>query len=524
MPSKSSLLPPPLLGTARHPPPADLDEWLDLREATDPAAGPEERLLAAYALLERVDRLSPTLAPRRGGAPALRRGGAPVSTTPVAPATAPLPSDTHKKPADAATLYRALDLTLDEDGYPQYLPAVLPILRRRELHFAPHQLAAALELAYARRTADTDLSDALYARTGPRGAWLAAQHLEWKTLRPDHDFATDFAREATPGGRADLLRRWRKTEADQPGPGTALAGLDALWKTLKPKAQEQLLPALETGLSAADIPWLRAALGPKRKGVRRELLRLLLLAGDPETTAELTAAAVASLDDKGAFVPVLRDDAVKETLQQYGGLASKETPAEFFLSLLPPTTVSDLLGRDPAEFWAGLSTKELAAAARAVRDFPDDATRAAFLRYAAVIAPDRAPKAATRAISARLPQAVFLTTFHWLLEHEVGIFYSRGTGRWIALARREPWDERISKAFLLHVSGLAGGNVQQALLARHQFDNTADWKRALPLLDPGVFGWAKTQLFALTERGDVYGKLAGETLRGLGFLRGIAGR
>jgi len=121
------------------------------------------------------------------------------------------------------------------------------------------------------------------------------------------------------------------------------------------------------------------------------------------------------------------------------------------------------------------------------------------------------------AITAELDQATFLELFHELLTTEKNAFHYGGLPRVLALSRNEPWSERLSKAFVLQlVSTLRETGT---LPWKVQNDLKSHWELSLPLLDPAIFGWARTHLHSMTERGDVFGKLATDALQTLAFRR-----
>ena len=477
------------LGTARHPLPPAITEWLEEKSAVDPTADAPEQLLAAYAITERLHRLSPGT-----------KGSVPASTAPPEEREAPTPR-----------LSRALELIL-RGTYPHVLPEAVAVLNERNLLLPPHLLPELLDEALSKLSTVPDYAEALLTAGGHRARWLAGQNPEWNELAPDYDLAAAWTKEATPGRRAILLCRLRAQD-----PAAARTALETIWPKQSPKNQEQLLTALETDIGPEDIPWLRERLGPKRKGVRRAILRLLLLAGDPVALEDMLTLAGGAFDEAGKLVSLLKGAEAIELLEAYGGLKKGETPGVFFLSNLPPHVLPELTDRSLPEFWNTLNKEQLRAAATALLTFSATSVRAVFVRYALRANPAQLPVKEAAAITAELDQATFLELFHELLTTEKNAFHYGGLPRVLALSRNEPWSERLSKAFVLQlVSTLRETGT---LPWKVQNDLKSHWELSLPLLDPAIFGWARTHLHSMTERGDVFGKLATDALQTLAFRR-----
>lgn len=488
-PKQSTLLANLTLGTARHPFSPATTTWLEEKSAVDPTADAPEQLLAAYAITERLHRLSPGT-----------KGSIPAAAAPA-----------ETRPAPPARLSRALELIL-RGTYPHVLPEAVAVLNDRKLLLPPHLLPELLDEALSKLSSAPDYAEQLMAAGGARARWLAGQNPEWQELSPDYDLAAAWATEATPGRRVLLLQRRRAQD-----PAAARKALTDIWKKQSPKNQETLLAALETNIGPEDIPWLRERLGPKRKGVRRAILRLLLLAGDPVALEDMLTLASGALDEAGKIVSLLKGPEAIELLESYGGLKKGEAIGVFFLSNLPPEVLPELTDRSLPEFWNTLNKDQMRAAATAVQTHPAPGVRAAFVRYALVANPAQLPVKEAAAITAGLDQATFLELFHELLTTEKNAFHYGGLPRVLALSRPEPWSERISKAFVLQL--VATLREMSTLPWKIQNDLKSHWELSLPLLDPAIFGWARTHLHSMTERGDVFGKLATDALQTLAFRR-----
>ncbi|WP_020568569.1 DUF5691 domain-containing protein [Neolewinella persica] len=479
------------LGTARRDINAELTRWLEANDALDPTATADvaEQLLTAWTITERLQRLQP---------------GQKVDAK-----TAAAAAEERELPGPRRT--RALELIL-RGTYPTLLPEALSVLEQRQLLLPPHLLPELLEEALKQLTDQPTVARQMLTIGGHRALWLARQHPDWSALDPDIDLSVAWAAEATPGRRTPLLRRWRAV-----APAAARKGLAAIWKGQSPKNQETLLAGLQVGLSADDIPWLRAGLGPKRRGVRRAILRLLLLAGDPQAHDELIQVATAAFDDSGRFLSFLSDNDAKALLDTYGGLHKQESISEFLLANLPPATLPELIDKPLPEFWVSLTKAQLYAAATAIKDYADLPVASEFIDFALQANIAQLPSGLVAEITAMLPQEDFLATFHQLLTAEQHALHHGGIARLLVLSRLQPWSERISKAFILQLVGTLR-NLTQLPFAL-QRDLQSHWKLCIPLLSPDIFGWSRTHLHSMTERSDVFGKLATETLQTLAFRR-----
>ena len=479
------------LGTARRDISTELTAWLEEKDALDPTVTPDaaEQLLTAWTITERLQRLQP------GQQISLQASAAP-------PEERELPG-----PRQA----RALELIL-RGTYPALLPEAVAMLEARQQVLPPHLLPELLDEATKQLTDQPNDALRLLHVGGRRALWLARQHPDWSALDPDNDMSAAWAAEATPGRRAPLLRRWRAV-----APLAAREGLASIWPGQSPKNQETLLSGLMVGLSQEDVDWLRAGLGPKRRGVRRAILRLLLLAGEQQAHEELLRVATVAFDEYGKFLNILTDDDAKTIIDTYGGLSKQESISEFLLGNLPPAILPELIDQSLPEFWASLTKSQLRAAVSAINDYADHPTKVDFISFALIANPEQLPVNLVAEIAADLPQEDFLTIYHQLLTSEQAALHHNGLARLLALSREEPWSDRISKAFILQLVGTLR-NLTQLPFAL-QRDLQSHWKLSIPLLSPGIFGWSRTHLHSMTERADVFGKLATETLQTLAFRR-----
>ncbi|OAV43951.1 DUF5691 domain-containing protein [Lewinella sp. 4G2] len=477
------------LGTHRQPPTQEVTDYLTLRDAIDPTADDAEKALAAYALTERLERLR------------INRTEAPKQQSPIAEDWPPAPPK----------LGRALKLVFEET-YAAILPEAVRVLARRELLFPPHLLPGLLDYAERIQRPEPNLSKLALAVGGNRATWLAGLNPSWQSLTEDYDHAAEWAKAVAPAQLAEVLERWRATD-----PEAAREALVEWWPKQSPKNQVTLLGALAADLAPQDLPWLRTQLSPKRKGVRRAILKLLLLGDEEEVTNDMVTLAAASLSPTGGFANTLQDDAAKEILNQYGGLQSRETLGEFLLGNLPPTLIPDLLGLAPEEFWPNLSKVELRETANALLFYGAPAPQAAFVTYALAAPRDRLPLLQLNKIVAALPQNTFVDLFHAFMDREPDGFRDGGIALQLAVQRRESWSERITRAYVRALVGKIRDS--RGITYGASREQSELWKRAVPLLHINTFAFLREQLHAITERPDVFGKIALSMLQTTAFRR-----
>ncbi|GAA5041740.1 SWIM zinc finger family protein [Nocardia callitridis] len=237
-----------LLGTARR-----TLEDRQLAEPVGAAAGrlstdPAARLLESAALQDLFS-----------------RGGAPTVT-----ATAPKPAidDQRRTLPRAASARLAGMLTQRSAFLPEWFEAAAPHDYR-----APDALCAHL-LAHAKKT--TAVREPLLRLAGERGAWLAEQHPEWRTMlshntaRPPDQRPDDVWQFGRPAERREWLAALRRTD-----PTRARAALAASWRTESGPLKAELLALLGPQLEPADEALAQTALGDRRADVRRTAAGLL---------------------------------------------------------------------------------------------------------------------------------------------------------------------------------------------------------------------------------------------------------
>jgi hypothetical protein len=228
-----------LLGTARSAPPA-----VELPEAlvTAGETAPERRLLRDAALLAVI-------------------GEAGELPDRVAALPEPAPDEARPRcPPAAAEHLRAILHGPYEAALGEWLDA----LARTGAVVPPEALRELLDRASGDRTLALRLERVL----SERGRWLAVQHDDWEWAAggdPAERWET-----GTRSARLHLLRALRAAD-----PAAARELIASTWAQEGARDRETFLAELETGLSAADEPFLEACLEDRAQGVRALAVGLL---------------------------------------------------------------------------------------------------------------------------------------------------------------------------------------------------------------------------------------------------------
>lgn len=233
-----------LIGTERHSaekqvPPGDVGVLV----AALPPQDPEARLLGEAAIVSLY---------RAAGRRPVRL---PQTEEP------PCPAD------DAPTVSsRSSDhLTVMLEGrYRELLPEWLTGVAAARKRVPAEHLPALLEAARTERALRPHVLPVL----GQRGNWLALRNPAWSF--GEHVPEADAWETGRRDQRAALLEQLRRNDPD--GARELLA---STWTQETGEDRERFIPALRTGLSPADEPFLEAALDDKRKDVRRTAADLL---------------------------------------------------------------------------------------------------------------------------------------------------------------------------------------------------------------------------------------------------------
>lgn len=488
-PTYPTLLSALTLGTARRELSGEVGEWLDEISATDPTADAAERLLAAFALTERSNRFENQL-------------HLDISDGDIA--------ENESGTPPCARLAKGLQLIL-EGTYPDLLEEGVAIVLERQSYIPAPLLPLLHPRAAALMEHEPERALRYLKAAGNRGKWLARQKPEWAMLSADYDHATALKATGQPGQRAAVLGHWRRNN-----PPAARKALEAIWNTQKPRSQEILLEGMKSGLSADDHFWLRAALEPKRKGVRRKLTRLLLQSGETRATDDFALIAKEILRENGRFTNVIESRTAKDLLQVYGGTKAPQRPERLLLEIMSPTTWANLVDTPITAFWSSLQPLELSSLARAFAAYDEPVQLLAFCEFLLGESAAKMEPELVGQLGRRLSENDFNLPFDRLLTRQADTLRAHGLPRTMALRRLTPWTDRLSSAV---VTRLIDDLRAQHLDYTMQRTLAYDWKRATTLIDPEIFNWLRQQLHATTERYDAFGKLATEMLQTTAFRR-----
>ena len=258
-----------LLGTARtagHEPdgPSPVAALLGALAAAE--APPERRLLSQAAVLGAWV--------RAGTLPAAR----PIAAGPPAP-----DDDLPVAPPSAVALLSTMLLGEHLGVLPEWLDRAAST----GVRVPPMMIPPLLDLA---RTSAA-LRPGVVRVVGGRGRWLAARNPEWSWVEGAADDTTPDAWETgSPAERAAALHAMRRADPD-----SARERLAETWRTESAAGRATLLAALETGLGAADEPFLERALDDRGREVRTVAAELLATLPGSALVARMTARAAAAL-------------------------------------------------------------------------------------------------------------------------------------------------------------------------------------------------------------------------------------
>ena len=479
------------LGTVRRPPGEEVLAWLDELGAIDPTADAAEQVLMALGITERMQRMVPLLLD-----PESLPAGSMAPPEQLAPAS--------------PRLARGLELILN-GTYPELLDEAVSLLEQQRMYVPPALLPLLLPRAVALLPDGRAGALRVLAAGGERAGWLAAQHPDWSVLTPDHDFPATWRAAEQVAGKSEVLRQWREVDRD-----AAMDALEAIWDGQSPRNQEVLLEGLRPSVRPADADFLRRAMQPKRKGVRRLATELLLLTGDRDALADLSTLAGKLVQADGSLGPVIPAAESKEVVRIYGGVKAPETLAQRLLELLPPRSWPAITKLPAERFWARRSPLELRGAARALLAYDDPELTAAFVRFLLEEEPSEFPLQLGGELVRRLPAETFDGLYAEWLAKEKDALRIRSFARYLALQRNDHWSERLSKAV---INRMLDDLHRRELDYATQRDLALHWKQATPLLHPDIFPWLRQQLHASTERYDAFGKLATRMLQVTSFRR-----
>ena len=235
-----------LVGLERAGDIAEHEESAALVKALNVAPPPEQRLLLQLGIAG--------IRARAG-----RRAGS-------APRPAPAPAESRAECSQPLAQLVA-DLCREKQG--ALLAEAIARLDALDLRLPASCL---VELAMVK---DAGLQPAAGRVAGERGRWLAAHNPEWRWLIEGETALASGDRRKTweEGALPSRLAALRAARAEAPAEGRAW--VESVWKEEKAAIREQMLDALESGLSLEDEAFLVLVLGDRAGPVRAKAAALL---------------------------------------------------------------------------------------------------------------------------------------------------------------------------------------------------------------------------------------------------------
>ncbi len=291
---------------------------------------------------------------------AYRDAGRTAQEAPPAPEPAPPETLPVCSPGAAALLRRMLD----REGS-RLLPEALERLRRAGRILPPELLAAALG------TQSSEVRAALVPVLSERGRWLSRFNPAWRWVAeslPTGGVLPGDAearwQEGTPAARRAILGRVRAAE-----PTRAREWLAAVWRQEKADLRAEFVQALVPGLSAADEPFLEAALDDRSANVRAAAASLLARIPNSGLAQRMRGRADVLLSWKAGKLAVAPPTAVDKDTQRDGivakppaGTGERAWWLTQILALVPPAHWTERFGVASGELIAAAQFGEWAAA------------------------------------------------------------------------------------------------------------------------------------------------------------------
>jgi len=271
----------------------------------------------------------------------------------VCPVVAPL----ERLPVCSAAASRLLEGILAGEAVPEQLSLWLGWAQRSQVRVAPPLLPQLLEVGRVRR----ELRPLILPVLGDRGYWLAAQNPDWQFAAlmvggtPEEGW-----REGNLPTRLLRLTQMRLTDPDR-----AREWVRGVWERHKAGDRTEYLKIFHQGLTAADEPFLEAALADKSQQVREMAAQLLTQLPDSEFLQRVTLWVRQRLwrDGKGLTkgLQVTLPETVTAQMQRDG--VREKAPAKvsrqpwWFLQQLARVPPRVWAQGDEIEVWLGLAAE-----------------------------------------------------------------------------------------------------------------------------------------------------------------------
>jgi Family of unknown function (DUF5691) len=201
---------------------------------------------------------------------------------------------------------------------------------------------------------------------GNRGRWLATHNTDWGYVAGDGEDESIWQTGSRPA-RILLLQRLRARD-----PNRARELLASTWAQEPAEERARFMPALQTGLSFADEPFLETALDDRRKEVRDEAARLLAIIPESRFSARMIERARPLLklttgspskakggNKKKSGLEVVLPESCDAAMKRDGiGVAAQSGKGEKggwlaqIVGAVPPKLWQEILGKSPSEILA----------------------------------------------------------------------------------------------------------------------------------------------------------------------------
>ncbi|WP_437206368.1 DUF5691 domain-containing protein [Planctomicrobium sp. SH664] len=265
-----------LVGTARHPEiPLDVHDGGEQLLVGSPFARDDLFLLLRAGI----------------AATRQRAGYRPDKIPPLEPA--PIDPQEVQEPARLEMLRTIFAL-----GKIELIPEVSLILQQQNLTFPAELLPTLLNLT------EPKLRNAVRGALGSRAAWLSRFHSGWEWITSDLAVIDPVQLRQTwdEGSLAERVAALNRLREVPEQSAHALEGLQETFNSEKAESRRRLLEALRSGLSAADLPFLKEVRKDRSETVRKFAQQLELLIPESELAHELWQTARTLLSSRAGML------------------------------------------------------------------------------------------------------------------------------------------------------------------------------------------------------------------------------
>ncbi len=258
----------------------------------------------------------------------------------------------ERLPVCSTAASRLLEEILAGEEVPERLSLWLGWAQRSQVRVTPQLLPGLLDVGRQRR----QLRPLILPVLGDRGYWLARQNPDWQFAALAVDVTAADWGEGNLPTRLFGLTQMRSTDPDQ-----AREWVRGVWESHKAGDRTEYLKIFHQGLSAADEPFLEAALADKSQQVREMAARLLTQLPDSQFLKRVTQWVRQRLQRDSNGLQVTLPETVTAQLQRDG--VREKAPAKvsqqpwWFLQHLARVPPQVWAQGDEIEVWLGLAAE-----------------------------------------------------------------------------------------------------------------------------------------------------------------------